>query len=500
VLSDRYDDGGYSGGTLERPALKRLLLDIENGRIDVIVVHKIDRLSRALMDFAKLVEVFERRSVTFVSVTQSFNTTTSMGRLTLNVLLSFAQFEREVTGERIRDKIAASKKKGIWMGGNPPLGYNVAHRKLVVNGAEAETVRLIFQRYLDLGCVRLLAVDLANRRIVSKLRVLANGKTKGGKSLLPSGLYVVLKNRVYVGETTHKGNSYRGEHKAIVPTTLFNDAQRRLVLNLPGKRLRRPTSQDAPYAGRLFDEAGAPMRATYSLKGNVRYRYYVSVPNLKGERSKATITRIPAPPLETLLANALVRLGLSRTESTRTILRVDVLASAMVIRFDRDVFLNLVREANPCARSENDALGRLRVALSANETLVAIEDRINLTLPIRAKFRGGDASLLSPLGRRSPSPNFPLIRAIARAYRWRELMVSGEAKTIDTIARKFCVDRSHVGVTLKLAFLSPKITHAILAGEQPPNLNLARLLATKIPLEWAAQDALLLAQSNATKG
>lgn len=490
VLTDRYDDGGYSGGTLERPALKRLLLDIESGRVDVIVVHKIDRLSRALIDFSKLVEVFDRRAVTFVSVTQSFNTTTSMGRLTLNVLLSFAQFEREITGERIRDKIAAAKKKGIWMGGNPPLGYNVANRKLIVNEAEAETVRLIFQRYLDLGCVRHLAAELANRQIVSKQRLLANGKTKGGKMLLPSGLYVILKNRAYVGETLHKGKSYRGQHEAIVPTTLFNDVQRRLALNLSGRQQRRPTPQDAPYAGRIFDEAGAPMRATYSLKGNVRYRYYVSVPNLKGERSKATITRIPAPPLEALLANVLVRLGFSRNASTHSIRRVDVLAQAMVVRFDREVLLKHLREADPCAWSETDALRRLRVALSESEMLVAIENRIDLTLPIRAKFRGGNARFL-PQGQRPPSPNLPLIKAVARAHRWLELLVTGEAKTINAIARRFYLDRSYVGAILKLAFLSPKITRAILAGEQLSGLHLARLLAAKIPLEWTAQDALV---------
>jgi DNA invertase Pin-like site-specific DNA recombinase len=206
-VDGRYDDGGYSGGTLERPALQRLLKDIECGGVDVVVVYKIDRLSRSLMDFARLVEVFDRKGVTFVSVTQSFNTTTSMGRLTLNVLLSFAQFEREVTGERIRDKFAASKRKGIWMGGNPPLGYDVSNRKLVVNPAEAETVRHIFQRYLDLGCVRLLCSDLKEQGIVSKPRVFSAGARRGGKPIERSALYCILNNRTYIGETNHKGIS-----------------------------------------------------------------------------------------------------------------------------------------------------------------------------------------------------------------------------------------------------------------------------------------------------
>ena len=209
ALRDHFDDGGFSGGTLERPALRRLMKEIEAGKVDVVVVYKIDRLSRSLMDFAKLVEAFDRKSVTFVSVTQSFNTTNSMGRLTLNVLLSFAQFEREVTGERIRDKFAASKKKGMWMGGNPPLGYDVSNRKLVVNASEAKTVRMIFQRYLDLGCVRLLCADLAAQGVVSKQRAFESGQRRGGKPMGRSALYCILNNRASIGETTHKGASDR---------------------------------------------------------------------------------------------------------------------------------------------------------------------------------------------------------------------------------------------------------------------------------------------------
>jgi DNA invertase Pin-like site-specific DNA recombinase len=233
ALAGRYDDGGYSGGTLERPALKRLLAEIEAGSIDVVVVYKIDRLSRSLMDFSKLVELFDRKSVTFVSVTQSFNTTTSMGRLTLNVLLSFAQFEREVTGERIRDKIAASKRKGIWMGGLPPLGYDVGNRKLVVNSSEAETVQRIFRRYLELGCVRLVCDDLAAHGTVSKQRTFPNGKTRGGVALDRSAVGAILKNRVYIGLTTHKDAAYRGEHEPIVTQELFDAVQKRLAEQAP---------------------------------------------------------------------------------------------------------------------------------------------------------------------------------------------------------------------------------------------------------------------------
>ena len=304
-----------SGGTLERPALKRLLADIEDGAVDVVVVYKIDRLSRSLMDFAKLVEVFDRKAVTFVSVTQSFNTTTSMGRLTLNILLSFAQFEREVTGERIRDKIAASRKKGMWMGGNPPLGYDVVTRKLVVNPAEAETVRFIFRRYLELGCARLLCTDLAARGVVSKNRVSGTGDKRGGKTMGRSALYCILNNRAYVGETTHKGASYPGRARSNPATRVvqYRPAAARHLRPPVSGRTRDP--QDAPYSNLLFDETGAAMLPTYTLKkGGLRYRYYASRPTLKGGRSKADIHRVPAPPFEAFMSGVLERLGIGRSD------------------------------------------------------------------------------------------------------------------------------------------------------------------------------------------
>ena len=228
-LPEMYDDGGISGATMERPALKRLMAAIEAGAIDTVVVYKVDRLTRSLGDFAKIVDVFDRRGVSFVSVTQQFNTTTSMGRLTLNMLLSFAQFEREVTGERIRDKIAASKKKGLRMGGLPPLGYDVDDRKLVVNSTEAQTVRHIYRRYLDLGSVRELQVDLIRDGIVSKQRIDRFGRATGGKTLARGALYHLLQNRLYRGEIVHKDKSYPGEHDAIVDRTLWDRAQAKLV-------------------------------------------------------------------------------------------------------------------------------------------------------------------------------------------------------------------------------------------------------------------------------
>jgi DNA invertase Pin-like site-specific DNA recombinase len=302
MLPTLYDDGGYSGGTLERPSLKRLLADIEAGQIDVIVVYKVDRLTRALSDFAKLVEVFDRRGVSFVSITQQFNTTSSMGRLTLNVLLSFAQFEREVIGERVRDKITASKKKGMWMGGMPPLGYDVKDHKLVVNDAEAHTVVEIYQRYLTLKSVRNLQEELAELGVRSKQRLRPDGTTYGGKKLARGALYLMLQNRIYRGEITHKGSSYPGEHPAIVEQQLWDEVQAILSQNrvewATGVRAKHPSL----LGGFVFGVTGERLTPTYAIKKGTRYRYYVSASLMRDARSsnRSNGWRIPAGDLESL--------------------------------------------------------------------------------------------------------------------------------------------------------------------------------------------------------
>lgn len=490
-LAGRYDDGGYSGGTLERPALQRLLNDIETGTVDVVVVYKIDRLSRSLMDFARLVEVFDRKGVTFVSVTQSFNTTTSMGRLTLNVLLSFAQFEREVTGERIRDKFAASKRKGIWMGGNPPLGYDVSNRKLVVNPAEAETVRLIFRRYVDLGCVRLLCVDLKERGVVSKPRVLKTGTPRGAKPIGRSALYCILNNRTYIGETTHKGRSYPGEHEAIVPCEVFDRVQQQLAELRPPVTVGARVSQDAPYAGLLFDETGAPMVPSYTVKGkSQRYRYYVSRPAMKGEPSKASIPRISAPPFEGLVSSVLQRLGLPADQPRSVVQRIDVQPNDVVIRLSRADAIALWRSAAAEAgqRTDSQIVGDHQDILESGETLEERGERLVLTLPVRARFRGGAAAVHLPVGASDPRLDLTLIKALARAHHWRKMLLDGEADSIEALARRFDLDRGHVGLTLNLAFLSPMLVRAIVRGEQPPGLRLKRLLRDGIPLSWREQE------------
>ncbi len=248
ALNTRYDDGGFSGGTMERPALKRLLEDINSGKIETVVVYKVDRLTRSLNDFSKIIEVFDSHSVSFVSVTQQFNTTTSMGRLTLNVLLSFAQFEREVTGERIRDKVAASKRKGMWMGGVVPQGYDCVDRRLIVNRAEARTVRKIFRQYLRLGCVSELKDYLDRKRIGSKVRTSAAGRTSGGAAYSRGALYHLLNNRIYIGEIVHRGKSHPGQHEAIVPRELWNKVAARLEENNQAHRMG-----EVPFDAKLAD-------------------------------------------------------------------------------------------------------------------------------------------------------------------------------------------------------------------------------------------------------
>jgi len=300
LIPSRYDDGAFSGATLERPALQSLLTEVQLGKIDTVVVYKVDRLTRSLADFAKLVELFDQNAVSFVSVTQSFNTTSSMGRLTLNVLLSFAQFEREVIGERVRDKIAASKRKGIWVGGVVPLGYASSNKKLMVVPDEANTVRLIFQRYLELGSVRALAQDLDRRGIRTKRRALANGQSIGGIRFGIGALAHLLKNRFYVGEVVYRGETHTGEHEHILDRELFEAVQAKLNGNAVERQLRLKASP-ALLAGRIFDDRGNRMIPTHTNKHGARYRYYVSHAILQKRKDEAgSVSRVPAQKLKPL--------------------------------------------------------------------------------------------------------------------------------------------------------------------------------------------------------
>jgi len=311
TIRERYDDGGFSGGTLERPALKQLLADIEAGLIDVIVVYKIDRLSRSLMDFAKLVEVFDRNNVTFVSVTQSFNTTTSMGRLTLNILLSFAQFEREVIGERIRDKFAASRKRGMWMGGFVPMGYDVRDRKLVVNEAEAQTVRMIFERFVALGSASTLARALQVERVLNKR----------GKQIDKGFIYKLINNRVYLGEAVHKGTSYPGEHEAIISQDLWDGVHAILKESPRARGAKNRVGTDALLKGIIFAANGTAMTPTFTRKGERLYHYYVSMDLLRNREApdRTGPARLPAAMVEGAVVAEMRRLIASPEIATRVL-------------------------------------------------------------------------------------------------------------------------------------------------------------------------------------
>jgi DNA invertase Pin-like site-specific DNA recombinase len=297
LIRDQYDDGAFSGASLDRPALQKLLAEVRSGAIDIIVVYKVDRLTRSLADFAKLVELFDQHSVSFVSVTQSFNTTTSMGRLTLNVLLSFAQFEREVIGERVRDKISASKRKGIWVGGSVPLGYASINKKLVVLPEEAETVRTIFRRYLELGSIRSLMEDLDRGGIRTRRREQSDGRVRGGIRFGVGPLAYLLRNRFFIGEVVYRGSTHRGEHEPIVDRDLFEAVQSKLAAGATARQLRLRSSP-AILAGRIFDDRGNRMTHTHTNKRGARYRYYVSHPILQKRNGDAgsvetTSNRVP---------------------------------------------------------------------------------------------------------------------------------------------------------------------------------------------------------------
>jgi site-specific DNA recombinase len=307
VLPAHYDDGGYSGGTMERPALKRLLEDVGAHKVNVIVVYKVDRLTRSLSDFAKIVEALDAREVSFVSVTQQFNTTSSMGRLTLNILLSFAQFEREVTGERIRDKIAASKRKGMWMGGLVPLGYDLEERKLVPNSKESELVCKIFSLYLKVGCVSKLAAKLDRDKIKSKIWVTRTGARLGGAPFARGALYALLRNRLYIGETRHRDKWYSGQHKGIVPRDLWDKVQAQLNSNLRARRKRAREQASSLLTGLIEDDAGNRFTPSFTIKRGRRYRYYVSQIAIRHPADEHNgLTRVPAHELESRVIEKLV--------------------------------------------------------------------------------------------------------------------------------------------------------------------------------------------------
>jgi site-specific DNA recombinase len=475
-LKTAYDDGGISGGTMERPGLKQLLADIAARRIDVVVVYKVDRLTRSLWDFAKIVEVFDTHGVSFVSVTQSFNTTSSMGRLTLNMLLSFAQFEREVTSERIRDKIAASKKKGMWMGGGVPLGYEATGRTLKINETEAETVRYIFHRYLELKSVHALVAELNAKGIRSRLTTFSTGRKRGGAIIDRGAAYKLLANPAYLGKVRHKDEVYEGLHPAIVDQETFDAVQQTLEAN----RIKRTTGSarrtESALMGKLFDEAGEPMTPTFSVgRGGKRYRYYVSAAALTGtaRATGATVTRLPGPQLDTMVATMVSRLS---ADDGLTLERAVIGSRGLELLF-------------ACPDRASDVTGILNsvtARLQSGERAWISDDQIRVATSTRVVFRGGRASIE---GAFDPSRrvNGKLVTGLRRAHALaRKASFSPLATTAQNI-RSQTPEGSYDKRLLRLVFLAPDLQQQILDGDQPAAVNLERILAGEIPLLWSAQ-------------
>jgi site-specific DNA recombinase len=517
LVGEVYDDGGFSGATMERPAFQRLLSDVSAGKIDVMVVYKVDRLTRSLSDFAKIVDIFDKHGVSFVSVTQQFNTTTSMGRLTLNILLSFAQFEREVTGERIRDKIAASKKKGMWMGGQPSLGYDVKDRKLIVNKIEAETVRHIFRRYSELKSVRELKEELDSTGIVSKIRTASDGSRYGGQPIARGALYLMLQNRIYRGEIVHKGKSYPGEHQAIVDEALWTSVQAILAQNRVDRANGTTGNKLNLLTGILFDAHGGRMSPTHANKKAIRYRYYISRSLLDGSaKAKTEGQRIPAAALESLV----VRRMRGWLADPASILQAIQQAASDAVTQKR-----LIERARDLAKQDHDrGIEGLREFMRASIVRVQVHaDRIDiildqdqlyrcldetakqtepiektrsetnhqvttLSIPARLKRTGKEMRIIVDDGSEHTTPDTGLVRLLVRANAIRDQLLADRSLTFEDIAKSEGVVPSYATRLFRLTLLAPDIVSAILSGRHPPELMARRLMDdTRLPLEWNEQ-------------
>jgi DNA invertase Pin-like site-specific DNA recombinase len=542
AVATAYDDGAYSGGTMLRPALQQLLADITAGRVDIVVVYKVDRLTRSLMDFAKIVEVFDRQKVSFVSVTQQFNTTTSMGRLTLNVLLSFAQFEREVTGERIRDKIAASKKKGFWMGGFVPLGYRPDQRTLVIHKREAEIVRTIFTLYCETGSVAKVEAELTRRGIRRpKSTAVTTGRAYGGRAFTRGEIYKLLSNPIYVGEIGHKGHRYKGQHPAIIDRNTWTQARARLAANTHARLIQLGARDPSLLASLLFDEVGNRLTPTHANRHGKRYRYYAQPSsNIQSRKRGRPLGserrwRIPAVEIEnavidclkkqladhhwllkhcggsdgtiswrrTVIAKARELADRIQSESRgglREILLtllarvtlgefgmlIDVrrtgLRAALVIVEDRRSEGDTRRDAGPDALVE-------RVSLPGS----TVHDAVSVNIPIKLRRRGVETKLIidaaGDSGDAEPDP--ALVKMIANAHRWWEDLVANRFPTMRALARAYGKDERYVARVLQLAFLAPKIVELVVTRNQPIEMTAQRLITmANLPPDWIEQNTL----------
>jgi site-specific DNA recombinase len=508
VLDTQYDDGGFSGGNIERPALKQLLADIVARKIDTVVVYKVDRLTRSLGDFSKIIEVFDSHGVSFVSVTQQFNTTTSMGRLTLNVLLSFAQFEREVTGERIRDKVAASKKKGMWMGGVVSQGYDCVDHQLIVNESEAEIVRTIFRKYLNLGSVKKLKDYLDQKQVRSKLRTSVGGRTSGGAVYSRGALYHLLKNRIYIGEIVHRKQCYTGKHQAIVPRKLWDQVETRLNENNQAHRTSKSHTTPSLLSGVLFDTKGIRFTPTHTFKAGRRYRYYTSQTVLRHSAPKPIISRYPAQDLEELVIHQIYLL----LTSPETFLETSWSSDQKEVITERALdFAKNWRELETSKQYETAKNVVQRVVVGRSSVRVEVDkrklaerllghklesetvaeghelDTMRLTAEFKPYRRGSSLRFESPEGVNPEGKPIPsLVKALARGRDWCERVVAGEVGSVGQLAKQTGLHSTYIKRILGCAMLSPEITEIVLSGRHRPDLMLHELLRN-VPMDWRDQ-------------
>jgi site-specific DNA recombinase len=513
LTRERYDDGGISGGTLERPALQRLLQDIAADRIDIVVVYKVDRLTRSLLDFAKLVEAFDKAGTSFVSTTQSFNTTTSMGRLTLNMLLSFAQFEREVTAERIRDKIAASKAKGMWMGGTCPIGYRPEGRSLAIVDDDAVLVRRIFARYLELGNVRLLYNELLSEGVLKPVRLSTTGRAHGGAPFNRSELYNLISNHVYVGDIVHKDKHWPGLHPAIIDNETFERAQQLISRHVKGDRSRETAAERSLLPRRVFSDTGDALLATHTCKKRPsvdrRYRYYVSKHLHLGERDRAGM-RIPALELEQVVVSRLIEMLDNPIGASEGNYAIGAIVAKGAVQRSQELAATLrsrrIDHHRPLVRSLIKKVVVSENALSiqvdwralcsllkmapdpSDEDILTIETTARLTRSGRVlRMIQADSRLCRP------TVDLTLVRLIVKARDWWQRLQQERGLMVSTIAEQEGVNHSYVTRVLRLAFLSPQIVQAIIDCRQPVWMDSGALCAPgAIAPDWEQQKQRLL--------
>ena len=510
AVNTTYDDEGFSGGNTERPALKQLMADIVAQRIRIIVVYKVDRLTRSLADFAKLVELFDAHDVSFVSVTQQFNTTSSMWRLTLNVLLSFAQFEREVTGERIRDKIAASKRKGMWMGGHVPTGYAPHERTLVIEPIQADRIRQICSIYLEVGSVRLLKAEIDRLGWVTPSRNTRRANLTGARLFSRGHLYRILSNPLDIGQIVHKQAIFEGQHPAIIDQPLWQAVQERLATNLRSHTIRSTAADPGLLTGLVFDDLGRRLAPTHTKKGAKRYRYYIGqailTDNQDQEVDQKTM-RWPAQELEGAVLGALTEflkdesklmgfLGCVTADEARRCLRQGKIVGEQLgatKSCDRIEVLKRIVERITVQAQNIEIVVRVGEILASSDGSGGAQTAM-IDVPVELKRRGHVVRLIvHTLGVAAPmEPDLKLVAVVAKAHEWFGRLRSGKTVSVQAIATEEKVDRSYARPVIYLAFLAPDIVQRIMKGDHPPSLNATRLIRmTPLPMAWDEQRALL---------